>query len=52
MKRYAKFGYDAPLRFRVLAEKPQVGAEMPPPPSGRRLSRRLMSCHMQIIKFC
>ena len=36
MKRYAKFGYAAPLRFRVILEKPQGGAKMTPPP-GRRL---------------
>ena len=30
MKRCAKFGYAAPLRFRVIDEKPQVGAKMPP----------------------
>ena len=25
MKRYAKFGYAAPFRFRVILEKPQGG---------------------------
>ena len=30
MKRYAKFGYAAPFRFRVILEKPQ-GAKWPPP---------------------
>ena len=25
MKRYAKFGYAAPFRFRVIIEKPQGG---------------------------
>ena len=34
MKRYAKFGYAAPLRFRVILEKPQGGGgggKMTPP---------------------
>ena len=31
MKRYAKFGYAAPFRFRVILEKPQGGAKMTPP---------------------
>ena len=33
MKRYAKFGYAAPIRFRVILEKPQGGAKMTPPPT-------------------
>ena len=33
MKRYAKFGYAAPFRFRVILEKPQGGAKMTPPPT-------------------
>ena len=38
MKRYAKFGYAAPLRFRVILEKPQGGGgQNDPPPPGRRL---------------
>ena len=37
MKRYAKFGFAAPFRFRVILEKPQGGGKMTPPP-GRRLS--------------
>ena len=33
MKRYAKFGYAAPFRFRVILEKPQGGGgKMTPPP--------------------
>ena len=34
MKRYAKFGYAAPFRFRVILEKPQGGGGQndPPPP--------------------
>ena len=31
MKRYAKFGYAAPFRFRVILEKPQGGQNDPPP---------------------
>ena len=38
MKSYAKFGYAAPFRFRVILEKPQGGAKMTPPPPGRRLT--------------
>ena len=39
MKRYAKFGYAAPFRFRVILEKPQGGGgQNDPPPPGRRLS--------------
>ena len=30
MKRYAKFGYAAPFRFRVILEKPQGGQNDPP----------------------
>ena len=30
MKRYAKLGYAAPLRFRVILEKPQGGGKMTP----------------------
>ena len=37
MKRYAKFGYAAPLRFRVILEKPQGGGAKWLPPPGRRL---------------
>ena len=39
MKRYAKFGYAAPFRFRVILEKTQGGGGQndPPPPPGRRL---------------
>ena len=43
MKRYAKFGYAAPLRFRVFfepppgLEKPQGGGGKMTPPPGRRL---------------
>ena len=33
MKRYAKFGYAAPFRFRVILEKPQGGQNDPPPPT-------------------
>ena len=36
MKRYAKFGYAAPFRFRVILEKPQGGQNDPPP--ARRLT--------------
>ena len=32
MKRYAKFGYAAPFRFRIILEKPQ-GAKMTPLPT-------------------
>ena len=32
MKRYAKFGYAAPFRFRVTLEKPQGGGQNDPPP--------------------
>ena len=40
MKSYAKFGYAAPFRFRVILEKPQGGGGQndPPPPPGRRLN--------------
>ena len=41
MKRYAKFGYAAPFRFRVILEKPQGGGQNDPPPPGRRLTRAL-----------
>ena len=35
MKRYAKFGYAAPFRFRALLEKPQGGGgKMTPPHQG------------------
>ena len=40
MKSYAKFGYAAPFRFRVILEKPQGGQNDPPP--GRRLTRALL----------
>ena len=30
MKRYAKFGYAAPLRFRIILEKPQGGGQNDP----------------------
>ena len=33
MKRYAKFGYAAPFRFRVILEKPQGGGQNDPPPT-------------------
>ena len=39
MKRYAKFGYAAPFRFRVILEKPQGGGQNDPPPPGRRLRK-------------
>ena len=45
MKMYAKFGYAAPFRFRVILEKPQGGGgggKMPPPPPGRWLSTVVM----------
>ena len=38
MKRYAKFGYAAPFRFRVILEKPQGGGQNDPRTPGRRLS--------------
>ena len=31
MKRYAKFGYAASFRFRVILEKPQGGGQNDPP---------------------
>ena len=31
MKRYAKFSYAAPFRFRVILEKPQGGGQNDPP---------------------
>ena len=37
MKRYAKFGYAAPFRFRVILEKPQGGGAKMTPPPGRRI---------------
>ena len=44
LKRYAKFGYAAPFRFRVILEKPQGGgAKCPPPPPWRRLTNNLKS---------
>ena len=41
MKRYAKFGYAAPLRFRVILEKPQGGGQNDPPPPTRAKARTL-----------
>ena len=41
MKRYSKFGYAAPFRFRVILEKQQGGGAKMTPPPGRRLSARL-----------
>ena len=38
MKRYAKFGYAAPFRFRVILEKPQGGAKMTPPPTRAKVN--------------
>ena len=35
MKRYAKFGYAAPFRFRVILEKPQGGGGQNDPPPTR-----------------
>ena len=32
MKRYAKFSYAAPFRFRVILEKTQGGGQNAPPP--------------------
>ena len=46
MKRYAKFGYAAPLRFRVILEKPQGGRNAPPP--GRRLMYPVTTCSIRI----
>ena len=34
MKSYAKFGYAAPFRFRVILEKPQGGGPKWPPHQG------------------
>ena len=43
MKRYAKFGYAAPLRFRVFVEKLQVGGGgQNDPPPGRRLIKVIL----------
>ena len=44
MKRYAKFGYAAPFRFRVIFEKPQGGGAKMTPSPGRRLSRYVCMC--------
>ena len=41
MKRYAKFSYAAPFRFRVIHKKPQGGGQNDPPTLGRRLE-----CHI------
>ena len=41
MKRYAKFGYAAPFRFRVILEKPQGGGgKMTPPPTRAKVKER------------
>ena len=43
MKRYAKFGYAAPFRFRVILEKTQGGAKMTPPPTRAKVKVRHFS---------
>ena len=43
MKRYAKFGYAASLRFRVILEKPQGGGGQNDPPPGRRLNLLILT---------
>ena len=40
MKRYAKFGYAAPFRFRVILEKPQGGGKMTPPPTRAKVKAK------------
>ena len=40
MKRYAKFGYAAPFRFRVILEKPQGGGQNDPPPTRAKVNWR------------
>ena len=42
MKRYAKFGYAAPLRFRVILEKPQGGQN--DPPTRAKVNHLLLEC--------
>ena len=41
MKRYAKFGYAAPFRFRVILEKPQGGGKMIPPPTRAKVNENV-----------
>ena len=43
MKRYAKFGYAVPFRFRVILEKPQGGQNDPPPPTRAKVKQRQQS---------
>ena len=40
MKRYAKCGYAAPFRFRVILEKPQGGAGKMPPPTRAKVKEK------------
>ena len=41
MKRYAKFGYAAPFRFRVILEKPQGGGGQNDPPPTRAMVKSM-----------
>ena len=38
MKRYAKFGFAAPFRFRVILEKPQGGGGQNDPPTRAKVN--------------
>ena len=44
MKRYAKFGYAAPFRFRVILEKPQGGGGAKMTPTRAKVKLGSSSC--------
>ena len=50
MKRYAKFGYAAPLRFRVILEKSQGGPKWPPTRAKVKYEIR-RSCCVKCVVF-
>ena len=55
MKRYAKFGYAAPFRFRVILEKPQGGGgKMTPPPTRAKVKaqNRLLILIIILTSIC
>ena len=50
MKRYAKFGYAAPFRFRVIFEKPQGEGQNDPPPTRAKVKFQTRLLHL--VKIC
>ena len=49
MKRYAKSSYAAPLRFRVIVEKPQGGGGQDGPPAVRGLILQCDTAELSVL---